>query len=90
MAGINDSDEDLMRMSNLLLPYREHITIKISYLNYTRPGEANNLFSPSRERFEEIKDYLSNRSFDCYIFGTFKNTELGCGQLAQNHISSKE
>lgn len=88
MKDINDSDDDLKRMCNYLESYKEQISVKIAYLNYTKPGDENNFSTPGSERLEEIYKYLKMKGFNCYIFGTEFNTELGCGQLAQNHISS--
>lgn len=89
MKGINDADSDIKRMCECLEKFKEQIVVKISYLNYTKPGEENNIFSPGSERLCEIKKYLDMQGFECYIFGTAFNTELGCGQLAQNHILFK-
>lgn len=89
MKGINDGNDDLKRMCECLEKVKHQIVIKISYLNYTKPGEENNIESPGSKRLNEIKQFLEKKQFDCYIFGTAFNTELGCGQLAQNHISSK-
>ena len=90
MKGINDSDSDIKRMCDCLEEYKNEIIVKISYLNYTKPGEDNNITSPGKERLYKIGDYLTLRGFNNYIFGTAINTELGCGQLVQNHISEKE
>lgn len=90
MKDINDSDEDIMRMCMCLKKYKQQIVVKISYLNYTQPGEENNILPSGSERLDEIKSYLESEGFSCYIFGTAFNTELGCGQLAQNHISSRD
>lgn len=88
MKDINDSDDDIKRLSDYLENYKEQIVLKIAYLNYTKPGDENNFISPGSERLEEIKKYLETQGFNCYIFGTATNTELGCGQLSQNYISS--
>lgn len=89
MKDINDKDDDIERMCNDLEQFKEKVVIKISYLNYTKPGGENNIISPGSERLKTIKYYLDSKGFNSYIFGTAINTELGCGQLAQNHISSK-
>lgn len=34
-----------------------------------------------------ILERLQSENFECYLFGTENNTELGCGQLVQNYIS---
>lgn len=89
MKDINDSDEDVYRMCGFLENAKHDIMIKISYLNYTKPSEKNNLESPGEARLYEIKKIIEEKHFQCYVFGTSINSELGCGQLAQNHISSK-
>lgn len=88
MRGINDDDDDICRLCACLEKYRTQIAVRISFLNYTKPGEENNIMASGNERMCEIKRMLERKGFDCYIFGTDANTELGCGQLVQNHISS--
>lgn len=90
MKDINDEDDDIEHMCNYLEPFKKKVDVKISYLNYTKPGDENNIVSPGSERLNEIKDYLDSKGFNSYIFGTDINTELGCGQLAQNHISTED
>lgn len=89
MKDINDKDDDIERMCNYLEQFKEKVVVKISYLNFTKPGEENNIISPGSERLKTIKSYLDSQGYNSYIFGTAINTELGCGQLAQNHISSE-
>ena len=74
----------------LLRPYINEICVRISYLNYTRIGKTNNLFSASSHRINEIYNELHNNGFECYIFGSERNIEVGCGQLVQNCISINE
>ena len=88
MKDINDSDHDIEVMCDFLEKYKKEIAVKISYLNYTKPGEMNHFTSPGSKRLTEIKEYLKDRGFCCYIFGTAFNSELGCGQLFQDYISS--
>lgn len=88
MKDINDSLDDVAQMCQKLKPYKDDIVIKISFLNYTKPGEENNIIASESEQLEEIENYIKMEGFSCYIFGTSKNIEVGCGQLAQNHISS--
>ncbi len=90
MKDINDKDQDVDNFCAGLMKYKSQITIRVSYLNYTKPGEQNNIIAANSERLLEIKKIIEKSGFECYIFGTNVNTELGCGQLAQNHISSRE
>lgn len=88
MVNVNDSDEDVRYLCEVLKPYCEYLAVKVSYLNYTKPGEVSNLVSPGTQRLTEIRNTLLENGFSSYIFGTSFNTEVGCGQLIQSHISS--
>ena len=86
MEGINDNEEDIDKMIKYLEEYKNDILIKVSYLNYTEKCRENNLHSPSQNVMNRILNKLKLSGFDCYIFGTENNTELGCGQLVQDYI----
>lgn len=88
MRDINDTDNDVNLLCEYLEPYRDQISIKVSYLNYTRPGEENNICSPGTNKLKSINNRFNNHGISSYIFGTSYNTEVGCGQLIQSHISS--
>lgn len=36
IKGINDSDEDIDKMINYLLEFKDDVIIKVSFLNYTK------------------------------------------------------
>ena len=74
-------------MVEYLEPVKKDITIKLSFLNYTQKCKENNLFSPNVNKMKNILETIKSKGFDCYLFGTENNTELGCGQLVQNNIS---
>lgn len=90
MEGVNSSDEEIERMLVYLEPFKKDIIIKISYLNYTKKCQEYNLCSPNQDRMLEIIEKIQSAGFDCYVFGTKSNTELGCGQLVQNYISQED
>lgn len=87
MKGINDSEADIRQFANALEFFKNKIVIKISILNYTKPAEENGYITPGVERLKEIKGFFSNCGFETYVFGSERNTALGCGQLAQDNIS---
>ena len=89
LKELNDSDEDINNLINCLNEFKNDIIIKISFLNYTKKCKENNLISPNKEDMLKIKNILIDNGFKCYLFGTENNTELGCGQLVQNHISDE-
>ena len=88
MEGINDSGEDIDKTIQYFEKYKQDIIIKVSYLNYTEKCRENNLHSPNQNVMNRILNRLQLSGFECYIFGTENNTELGCGQLVQNYICS--
>lgn len=90
MEGINDSEEDIDKMIRYLEKYKDDILIKVSYLNYTEKCKENNLHSPSQKEMNNIISKLQSAGFNCYLFGTENNTELGCGQLVQNYICNED
>lgn len=85
--NINDSTSDINKMIEYLEPFKKEIIIKLSFLNYTQKCKENKLFSPNINQMLNILEMLKAKGFDCYLFGTENNTELGCGQLVQNYIS---
>ena len=83
----NNTENDIEKMIKYLSPFKKDIIIKVSFLNYTKKCKENNLSSPNTEEMINILERLKLENFDCYLFGTENNTELGCGQLVQNYIS---
>ena len=88
--GINDSDADVKTFADYLEHYKEEVVIKVSVLNYTKPAYENGYIGVEINRLFEICDLFKLRGFESYVFGSEKNTMLGCGQLVQNHISDNE
>lgn len=84
---INDSDDDVHNFIKAFEPYKEEIVVKISYLNFTKPAEENGFITSGTSRLLEIQKMFQDNGYEAYIFGTENNTEVGCGQLSQNHIS---
>lgn len=89
MLGINDTDVDVAHFIKVLAPFKRDISIKVSFLNYTKPAEENGYITPGEKRLEEIKNMFVQNGYKAYVFGSPANTALGCGQLAQNCISGK-
>lgn len=85
---INNSKNEISKMLKYLNEFKNDIVIKVSFLNYTKKCQENNLSSPDINRMLEIINQIKLNGFECYLFGTKNNTELGCGQLVQNYISN--
>lgn len=90
IEGLNSSYQEIDRMLAFLEPFKEEVILKISFLNHTKKCQEYNLASPNYERMLEIVNIIRSRGFNCYLFGTKNNIELGCGQLVQNYISKDE
>ena len=90
MSGINDSYSHVESFIQVTNEFKERVTVKISFLNFTRPGRDSNLSSPGMKRLGEIQAILAQAGYSCYVFGADTNTGLGCGQLVQNYISSEQ
>lgn len=88
IQNMNDSNEDVDDLLKVLAPYLKDVCIRVSYLNYTKIGKDNGYYSASAKRIREIYNRIIERGFDCYIFGSEENVEVGCGQLLQDYISS--
>lgn len=86
--NINSTNEDITEMLKYLNKFKKDIIIKVSYLNYTKKCQENNLSSPDNENMLKILEQIKAAGFECYLFGTQNNTELGCGQLVQDYISA--
>ncbi len=90
MKGKNDNKEEMDTLIKLIKNYDtdySNFSVKVSFLNYTRPGAENDFVSPGKEALLQISEYLSENSVPNYVFGSFANYGTGCGQLAQGHIS---
>lgn len=85
---INDANEDIEKLLKILIPYRKEICIRISYLNYTKVGEDEGFKSASTKTIQNVYTKISSSGFECYIFGSENNIEVGCGQLLQDYISA--
>ena len=89
MRGVNDSFEDVDSFIRMLEPFKENISVKVSFLNYTKPAEKNGFVTPGRQKLNEIATMFTRHGFTSYVFGSENNSTLGCGQLAQNCISGE-
>lgn len=89
IKDFNSSKDDINEIIKYLSPFKKDIIIKVSYLNYTKKCKENNLLSPNVQEMINILEEFKSQNFECYLFGTKNNTELGYGQLVQNYISEK-
>lgn len=93
MKDKNDNKEEMdtiIRLVNKYVSNFDSFSVKVSFLNYTRPGAENDFISPGKEALFRISQYFSDNSIPNYVFGSFENYGTGCGQLAQGHISLED
>ena len=93
MKDKNDNKDEMDTIIKLVKKYvsnYETFSLKVSFLNYTRPGAENDYVSPGKEALFKISQYFDDNSVPNYVFGSFENYGTGCGQLAQGHISLED
>jgi 23S rRNA (adenine2503-C2)-methyltransferase len=80
ISGLNDSEEDI---NNLLgLVDKNYFYVKLSYLNGNLPH-----YSPSEERFAQIKEKLEAEGITTKISANIgKRISVGCGQMVFKEI----
>ncbi len=79
IKGKTDRKEDLQ---NLITVFNNKgITIKISYLNKTECSTKHGLLPTSYNEAILFSEELQENGIDSYVFGSFKNIAMSCGQL---------
>ena len=82
IKDINDSTDDIKRFAECYLPIKDNIVVKISTLNATATSRLNKLESGDIDRAREFCNYLEELGFICYVFHSFLDDKMNCGQLA--------
>ena len=78
LGGINDTDEDAVRLANLL----KNIPCKINLIPFNSYDDAG-YRSPSEERVKQFQNHLMSKNFNVFIRKNRGADILGaCGQLA--------
>lgn len=81
LGGINDTDEDAVRLANLL----KNIPSKINLIPFNSYDDAG-YRPPSEERVKQFQNYLMSKNFNVFIRKNRGADILGaCGQLAGRH-----
>lgn len=87
MKNKNNNEKEIADLVSRVLKYREVVAIKVSFLNYTRPGAEKEYVSPGMDELQAICKKLQDFGITSYVFGSEINQGTGCGQLVQHHIS---
>lgn len=79
IEGLNDTDRDIQRLAEMFKGTR--IVVKISSLNPTRPSTRNQLLPAILARANEVCRALRDNGIVSFVFGTFDDINVSCGQL---------
>lgn len=84
IENLNDSEDDI----ELLIEAVKHlnVVVKISSLNTTSSSAMYSLCQPSKQKAEIISSMLTEHGINNYIFGSFNNINISCGQLINDNI----
>lgn len=87
IKGYNDSEEDIDNLINITK--NTNIIVKISSLNNTINTNENNLKQSSKNDAMKIVEKLKKNNIVSYVYGTFNDTTISCGQLLFNAQGEK-
>ena len=81
IKDVNDAADDFNMFVNTLKGIETRVYVRISKLNTTVAANTNNLFSPDISRMTELKKKLEDASIEAYLFYSYQNDKMNCGQL---------
>lgn len=81
IKDVNDTADDFNMFINTLKGIETRVYVRISKLNETVAANTNNLFSPDISRMAELKKKLENANIETYLFYSYQNDKMNCGQL---------
>ena len=83
--GINDSVKDFFEFIDLFQRVKERIVVRISKLNETEASISNRIRPASSEKMRQFYLILKDNGFNSYLFYSYKNDNMNCGQLINEH-----
>lgn len=83
--GINDSIKDFFEFIDLFQRVKERIVVRISKLNETEASISNRIRPASSEKMRQFYLILKDNGFNSYLFYSYKNDNMNCGQLINEH-----
>ena len=81
ILDINDFEEAVYHFIEKTKGIKEKIVIRISKLNETNATIRNNLQATTIDKLNYIKDIFIKEGFKCYVFYSYENDNMNCGQL---------
>lgn len=81
IKNTNDSADDFYMFVDMLKGIETRIFVRISKLNTTAASSTNSLFAPDISRMTKLMNILENANIESYLFYSFQNDKMNCGQL---------
>lgn len=79
--GFNDSSEFINKLLELILPLKDIVYFRISILNETHGTKQHYLKQVTKKKTEQILNIIFANGFSAYVFGTYNNQRISCGQF---------
>ena len=86
IKGFNDSNEDFTAFITKFNEIKNKLVIRISRINITQASEMNGIAGASVERVLEFRENLLEQGYQAYLFYSYKNDNMNCGQLITEKI----
>lgn len=87
IEGFNDSLDYINKLLDELEPLKDIVYFRLSILNETDGTKRYYLNQVSKEKTEQILNIILDRGFNAYIFGSFTNQKISCGQFIGKYDS---
>lgn len=81
IKGINDSTDNFYMFADMLKGVEDRVFVRISKLNVTSAASTNNLLPPDISRMAELMEILGNIHVESYLFYSYQDDKMNCGQL---------
>lgn len=81
IRGVNDSTEDFYMFANILKDINTRVIVRISKLNSTTAANTNNLLPSDIPKMTELMEILENNNIEAYLFYSYQDDKMNCGQL---------
>ena len=87
IEDFNDSVDYLNRLLDEFEDLKEIVYFRLSILNETEGTKQYYLNQVSKEKTEQILGVILGRGFNAYLFGSFANQRISCGQFIGKYDS---
>lgn len=81
IKDVNDTADDFYMFADMLKGIETRVFVRISKLNTTAATNTNNLFAPDISRMTKLMKILEDANIEAYLFYSYQNDKMNCGQL---------